>query len=133
MRRPASPCANVGCRSCCRLGLAVWASAGRLRSAAAATASATTHYRPTIHPEEVHPVANREFTVAGAYRYNQRGPVRWIASHILRYKGVLAVFVCGTVLGEVLLAVVPSLIGVAFNIVARGGPSAPDALLHIAL
>ena len=78
-------------------------------------------------------MANREFTVAGAYRYNQRGTVRWIVSHILRYKRVLAVFVCGTILGEVLLAIVPSLIGAAFNVVARGGPSAPDALLHIAL
>ena len=78
-------------------------------------------------------MANREFTVAGAYRYNQRGTVRWIVSHILRYKRVLAVFVCGTVLGEVLLAIVPSLIGAAFNVVARGGSSAPGALLHIAL
>jgi ATP-binding cassette, subfamily B, bacterial len=78
-------------------------------------------------------VANREFTVAGAYRYNQRGPVRWIVSHILRYKRVLVVFVCGTILAEVLLAVIPSLIGAAFNVVVRGGPSAPGDLLRIAL
>ncbi|HEV2458435.1 MAG TPA: ABC transporter ATP-binding protein [Ktedonobacterales bacterium] len=78
-------------------------------------------------------MANREFTVAGAYRYNQRGPVRWIVSHIVRYKRVLVVFVCGTILAEVLLAVIPSLIGAAFNVVVRGGPSAPGDLLRIAL
>ena len=78
-------------------------------------------------------MANREFTVAGAYRYDQRGPVRWIVSHVLRYKRVLVIFVCGTILAEVLLAVVPSLIGAAFNVVVRGGPSAPGVLLRFSL
>ena len=27
----------------------------------------------------------REFTIAQEYRYNRAGPVRWIASHVMRY------------------------------------------------
>ena len=75
---------------------------------------------------------NREFTVADEYTYNRSGPVRWIASHILRYKGYLAIFIVGTVLAEALNATVPGLTGAAFNEVLKAHPD-PTALLRIAL
>src|SRR5579862_3688267 len=77
-------------------------------------------------------VANREFTVASAYTYNRAGPVRWIVSHILRYKVYLLIFVLGTILAQVLTAIVPVLTGNAFTVVLSGRPSA-DALLTITL
>ena len=36
-----------------------------------------------------HPTGSREFTVANAYQYNYRSPVRWLASHIWRYPFLL--------------------------------------------
>ncbi len=39
-----------------------------------------------------------EFTVANAYRYNRRSPLRWIVSHVLRYPALPAVFLL-TVIG----------------------------------
>ena len=69
-------------------------------------------------------MANREFTVSGEYRYDRSGPIRWIASHLLRHKRYLAVFIGGTILAQVLNAVIPILTGQAFAIVL--GPH-PDA------
>lgn len=67
-------------------------------------------------------MVNREFTVAGEYRYNRRGPVRWIVSHILRYKRYLFIFVGGTLLSQVLMALLPTLAGAAFTAVVRLRP-----------
>lgn len=39
----------------------------------------------------------REFTVANAYQYNYRSPVRWLASHIGRYPFLLILFLLTTV------------------------------------
>src|SRR5258708_21102523 len=77
-------------------------------------------------------VANREFTVTDEYRFNRAGAIRWILSHLLRYKRVLAVFVLGTLLAQILAATVPQLTGAAFTAVARPHPDA-GALLRIAL
>ncbi len=79
-------------------------------------------------------MSNTEFTIANARRFNQRGPIRWILSHLLHYKPVLAVFVGGTVLAQVLTALIPSLTGSAFTVVLR--PDYPDRgaqLLALAL
>ena len=64
-----------------------------------------------------------EFTVADAGRYNSKGPIRWILSHVLRYKLVLLIFVAGTILAQVLTAFIPSLTGSAFTIVLRPSDS----------
>ncbi len=75
---------------------------------------------------------NREFRVEDAYHYNQAGPVRWIVSHLLRYKHFVASFVVGAVVTNVLNAAIPTLTGAAFSAVLRGG-SARGQLGWIAL
>jgi len=77
-------------------------------------------------------VVNREFTVANEYRYNRAGPIRWIISHVLRYKVYLLIFVGGTILSQVLNAVMPVLTGDAFNVVLAPHPNV-GALLAITL
>jgi len=62
----------------------------------------------------------REFTVAGAYHYNRAGPVRWIISHVLRYKRFVASFVLGVTLMSVFNSAIPTLIGSAFSAVQQG-------------
>ncbi len=37
-----------------------------------------------------------EFIATDAYRYNCTGPIRWVISHVMRYKGYLALFACTT-------------------------------------
>ena len=70
--------------------------------------------------------AMREFTVADEYRYNQSGAVRWILSHLLRYKPFVASFILGAILANVCNAAIPTLTGVAFTAVLHG-PSAHSA------
>jgi ATP-binding cassette, subfamily B, bacterial len=76
-------------------------------------------------------VQRSEFTVDSAYRYDQRGSARWIASHALRYKWL--------VLGAVFLYVgsafaysyAPVLIGQAAGLITD--PANADALMWVAL
>lgn len=76
-------------------------------------------------------VQRSEFTVDSAYRYNQQGSARWIASHALRYKWM--------VLGAVLLYVfsafsysfAPVLIGQAAALITD--PANATALMWVAL
>jgi ATP-binding cassette subfamily B protein len=83
-------------------------------------------------PQGGFPVALSEFSVAGTYQYDRRGPRRWIASHLLRYKPLVAAWVLTAVASNILNASIPTLIGRAFNVVL-----APEAsqrtLLGIAL
>ncbi len=65
-------------------------------------------------------VANREFTVAGEYRYNRAGARRWILSHLLRYKGFVASFLLASVLANIVVAAIPALTGTAFTAVRHG-------------
>jgi ATP-binding cassette, subfamily B, bacterial len=74
----------------------------------------------------------REFTVANEYHYNRSSPVRWIASHLLRYKHLILGFMLAVILTNILYAVIPVLTGVAFNIVLQGGP-ARNRLLEVSL
>ncbi len=62
----------------------------------------------------------REFTVAGEYHYNHLSPVRWIISHLMRYKHLILSFMLAVILTNILYAVIPVLTGVAFNIVLQG-------------
>ena len=75
---------------------------------------------------------NREFRVEGEYRYNRSGPIRWIISHLLRYKIFLVSFVVSVVLLNVFISTIPRLTGLAFDEVA-GGEASPQRLLAIAL
>ncbi|MCY4354048.1 MAG: ABC transporter ATP-binding protein [Truepera sp.] len=75
---------------------------------------------------------NREFRVEGEYRYNRSGPVRWILSHLLRYKIFLASFIVSVALLNVFNSTIPRLTGLAFDEVA-GGEASLQRLLMIAL
>ncbi len=75
---------------------------------------------------------NREFRVEGEYRYNRSGPVRWILSHLLRYKIFLASFAISVVLLNVFNSTIPRLTGLGFDEVV-GGEASPQRLLMVAL
>ncbi len=62
----------------------------------------------------------REFTVADEYHYNRSDPVRWIISHLLRYKHLIVSYMLAAILTNMLYAVIPVLTGQAFNIVLQG-------------
>ncbi|MFN3980862.1 MAG: ABC transporter ATP-binding protein [Caldilinea sp.] len=72
----------------------------------------------------------REFSVEGEYRYDRRGPVRWILSHVLRYKRFLFSFLVASTTTAALFSAVPALTGVAFNEVLKPTPD-PLRLLWI--
>lgn len=74
----------------------------------------------------------QEFTVAGEYHYNRSSPVRWITSHLLRYKHLIFSFMLAAIMTNVLYAVVPVLTGVAFNVVLQG-EAARGGLLRVTL
>ncbi|GCE05064.1 ABC transporter ATP-binding protein [Dictyobacter aurantiacus] len=66
-------------------------------------------------------LAKREFTVADEYRYNWSSPVRWIASHLLRYKFYLFGFMLLCIATNALYASISFLTGSAFNTVLNKG------------
>ena len=65
-------------------------------------------------------LGKREFSVEGAWPYDQRGPLRWVLSHLLRYKGLLASFAAAAVLTNVMFSAIPRLTGLAFDAVLQG-------------
>jgi ATP-binding cassette subfamily B protein len=77
-------------------------------------------------------VSRREFTVANEYVYDQRSPVRWIISHILRYPLLPLAALLGQFFRSSLYSVGALLIGQAFDLVATPG-AAIGALLSLAL
>ncbi|MEZ4660662.1 MAG: ABC transporter ATP-binding protein [Caldilineaceae bacterium] len=80
----------------------------------------------------VAPRGRAEFTVADQYAYNRSGPVRWIFSHLLRYKGFMASFAVAALLTNVLFSAIPRITGIAFDEVLQAQPSA-SRLLWLAL
>ncbi len=71
------------------------------------------------------PVAGRrEFTVADAYEYDYRSPMRWILSHIMRYAWLPVLALVGTTLSNILYSQAFVLVGEGFNIVAESGLAA---------
>ncbi|HEV8194979.1 MAG TPA: ABC transporter ATP-binding protein [Ktedonobacterales bacterium] len=77
-------------------------------------------------------MANREFSVADEYVYNRAGPRRWLVSHVLRYKGALAVFLVAEIVLSIATSAVPVLTGQAFNVVL-GGAGNRGQLLTLSL
>ncbi len=73
-----------------------------------------------------------EFTLPQKYRTNQKGPVRWIFSHAIRYWYVALLIFIGAFGNAALAAVVPVLIGQAFDAILAS-PPAPQLLLGISL
>lgn len=65
-------------------------------------------------------MVNREFTVTGAVEYDRSSPLRWLLSHVLHSRLYLSGFVGFKVVLNALNAVVPLIIGVAFNEVFNG-------------
>ena len=56
-----------------------------------------------------------EFTIAGEYRYNRAGPVRWIISHVMRYPYLPVVGILTSVLSNWLNSQAPLYMGRAFD------------------
>ncbi|MEX2541527.1 MAG: ABC transporter ATP-binding protein [Trueperaceae bacterium] len=69
------------------------------------------------------PSGNTEFTVTDAPRYDRSTPVRWILSHIARYKLLVGAFLVGIVITQVLFSAVPRLTGLAFDLVLQPNPN----------
>ena len=79
-------------------------------------------------------MTRREFSVAGAYVYDHRSPLRWLASHIVRYRALLSTFLLTTVgmAGSQSMSAV--LVGWAFDAVIGGAgvPGLTTAALLVA-
>ena len=63
-----------------------------------------------------------EFHVASAHQYDQSSPIRWIVSHLARYKWPLAAFFVGMTVTNIFNAAIPQQIGNAFNVVIGETP-----------
>ncbi len=73
-----------------------------------------------------------EFRVEHAPTYNQTSPVRWVLSHLSRYKLLLAAFFVGMTVTNIFNAAIPRQIGAAFGVVT-GETIVPDPYYAIAL
>jgi len=73
-----------------------------------------------------------EFTMPRRRQTDRRGPVRWIYSYALRYWYLVISMLIGAVSNAALAAVVPILIGQAFNAINQPVPD-QSVLLPIAL
>ncbi len=78
-----------------------------------------------------------EFRVENAPTYNQTNPIRWVVSHLARYKLLLAAFFVGMTVTNIFNAAIPRQIGAAFGVVAgettADAASATDPYYAIAL
>lgn len=72
----------------------------------------------------------REFTVENTYVYTLSGPVRWIISHLWRYKHLLLCYILASIAANVVYANVSLLTGAAFNAVLSGSQA---GLSHVVL
>jgi ATP-binding cassette subfamily B protein len=73
-----------------------------------------------------------EFTLPEEHSTNRSGPVRWLISHTLRYWPLSITLLGGAISNAALAAVVPILIGQAFDAILASPPDT-TALLSIAL
>ncbi len=76
-------------------------------------------------------VQRSEFTADSAYRYDQRGSARWIASHALRYKWLVSGAVLLYIFSAFSYSYAPVLIGQAAALIMD--PSNATALMWVAL
>lgn len=76
---------------------------------------------------------NSEFTVDGAHRFDRRGPVRWVWSHMRRQPLYLIGFVAGSAVMVALNSMVPTLTGAAFDAVLGEDGDAARALMMVSV
>ena len=67
-------------------------------------------------------MAKREFTITNEYQYNQSSTVRWIISHVWRYKLYVIGFILTIIASNALFSLTPRLIGFAFDEVLQPVP-----------
>lgn len=72
-----------------------------------------------------------EFTLPQLYATDRRSPMRWLISHVLRYWPLTITLLLGAISNAALAAIVPMLIGQAFNAILETPPDA-SALIRIA-
>lgn len=63
-----------------------------------------------------------EFAIDRAWQSDRRGPARWILSHVARHKAVILGLLVGATSNAALAAVIPLLVGRAFDIVVAPSP-----------
>jgi len=78
------------------------------------------------------PVTRREFRLDNEYRYNRSGPVRWIASHLLRYPVFPLLAIGFTILNNTFYSNIQVYVGRSFDVINTPGWS-PDMLLALAV
>ena len=74
-----------------------------------------------------------EFTVDDAHVYDQRTPVRWLLSHLTRYRAMLGAFVVGSILATLLNGAIPIVTGNAFDDVLDPSKDRMAALVSLSL
>ncbi|MCS6910139.1 MAG: ABC transporter ATP-binding protein/permease [Anaerolineales bacterium] len=67
-------------------------------------------------------MALSEFTVSDVVPGDRRSPTAWVLSHALRHKWALVTFFSGAFVNAALAAAIPTLVGVAFNLIAAPRP-----------
>lgn len=72
----------------------------------------------------------REFTVPNEYHYQRNGPIRWIISHVARYRFFLTLFLLATIISNGLYSVIPVMTGWAFDAVLHPAPAGRDLLFY---
>jgi ATP-binding cassette subfamily B protein len=75
-------------------------------------------------------LSKREFTIANEYVYNRASAVRWIVSHLARYKHLVICFFLAIIVTNMLYVLIPVLTGWAFNAVLQNNY---QSLLSISL
>src|SRR5262245_34255624 len=68
-------------------------------------------------------MAHSEFAVQLQYQSDRRSPARWVLFHAWRHKGIILMLVLGALGNAVLAAVVPQMIGNAFNAMLAPSPA----------
>ncbi len=65
--------------------------------------------------------SRREFHVAHAYKYNVKGPVRWILSHLLRYPFLPIIMGIAAVANNFVYSYIQIFVGKAFDLISASG------------
>jgi ATP-binding cassette subfamily B protein len=72
------------------------------------------------------PERRREFTVADAHTYDNRSPLRWIMSHVLRYPWLPLAALFGGTVSNLLYSLGPVLVGQGFDLITTPGVTAEE-------
>ncbi len=79
------------------------------------------------------PTVSSEFTLSDQYPYDHRSPVRWIISHLLRFRWLVFSFLTAGLTATLLNGAIPGLTGKAFDEVLGTGNDPKAALIRISL